>query len=244
VKERRVVCDSCKTLSPIPAYVVAHKFGTYCLQCWKITQNDYLEWLNDEENLKLPIIEEKCSSCKTFSPFPAYVVAHEFGTFCMQCWKIAGEKAYYGWLAGISPNVTLSDVTLSEVRLSKELDIKGLIDWLNEDGLALNLCKIAFWEIGDGYDYWNECWEECCRRIALNPSSEEAMSFYASYVDQKTAINGEKASRQLLMAFIIAQVAEPLGVELNIISSLRDPFIGATISRSTILQSQFRPNPN
>ena len=97
MRDRRVVCDSCREISPIPAYVVAHEFGTYCLQCWKIAQSDYEDWLGEDNNLKLPIIEETCSGCKMISPIPAYVVAHEFGTFCMQCWKI-GQSEYWKWL--------------------------------------------------------------------------------------------------------------------------------------------------
>ena len=42
----QVICSGCKTISPIPAYVVAHEFGTYCLQCWKLVQFNYYEWLS------------------------------------------------------------------------------------------------------------------------------------------------------------------------------------------------------
>ena len=43
--DREVTCTACKTISPIPAYVVCHEFGTFCLQCWKIVQSDYYDYL-------------------------------------------------------------------------------------------------------------------------------------------------------------------------------------------------------
>jgi hypothetical protein len=49
-----------------------------------------------------------CSGCKTISPIPAYVVAHEFGTFCLQCWKLVSYE-YYVWLSGITPTYGISD---------------------------------------------------------------------------------------------------------------------------------------
>jgi len=39
------VCSACQDTSPIPAYVEAHVFGTYCIQCWELVKNDYKDWL-------------------------------------------------------------------------------------------------------------------------------------------------------------------------------------------------------